>query len=75
MRYKMTFTAVYSKKTGRILEEIWEPLQRLFWPLPWMKLPGEPKFETSEELGAWFDKHYPGKKIDYCYYGKSRSKD
>ena len=75
MRYKSTFTVVYSKKSGKILREIWEPLQRLCWPLPWKKLQGEPTFESYEELLDWFKKVYPEKKLKYNHYGKSRSED
>lgn len=71
----MKFTVVTSKKTGKILYEIWEPVRRLFWPLPWTKLPGNPKFKSSEELSSWFERMYPEKEIDYCYYGKSKSED
>ena len=72
MKYKASFTVVYSSKTGKILREIWEPLRRLCWPLSWRKLPGEPKFDSWEELSDWFDKFYEGVKLDYDHYGKSR---
>ena len=62
MKYKTTFTVVYSGKTGKILEEVWEPLKRLFWPLPWIKFSGKPKFGSYEELCSWFEENYPGKK-------------
>ena len=72
MKYKTSFTVIYSPKTGKILREEWEPIRRLFWPLPWRKLPGEPRFGSWEELSDWFDKYYPGVKLDYDHYGKSR---
>lgn len=75
MKYKTSFTVIYSRKTGKILREVWEPLRRLFWPLPWMKLPGKPKFNNYDELIDWFDQHYPDQKIKYDPYGKSKGED
>lgn len=75
MKYKTTFTVVTSGKTGKILYETWEPVRRLFWPLPWMKLPGSPTFSSYVELMDWFENEYPGEKIEYSKYGKSRRKD
>lgn len=73
MKYKTTFTVIYSEKTGKILREEWEPLRRLFWPLPWRKLPGKPVFENSDELFKWFEENYPNKRLNYHCYGKAKS--
>lgn len=75
MEYKSKFTVVYSKSTGRILYEIWEPLRRLCWPLPWTRLPGKPEFRSWEELEEWFKGSYPGKELSYQHYGKAKSQD
>lgn len=75
MRYRAAFTVVYSKKTGRILREVWEPLRRLCWPFPWRKLPGEPEFSSFDDLSVWFDRYYPEYDLRYDYYGKSRCED
>lgn len=75
MRYKSVFTVVYSKKSGRILREVWEPFKRLFWPLPWVRFRGTPKFESYEKLSDWFEEMYPDKKLEYCHYGKSKVED
>lgn len=75
MKYKTSFTVIYSKKTGKILKEVWEPFQRLFWPLPWRRLSGKPEFSNYDELLNWFNESHPGKKIEYCYYGKSKCED
>ena len=69
----MKFTVVYSKRTGNIIREIWEPRKRLFWPLPWMKLPGNPKFDSPGELSEWFSQNYPGENLEYSYYGESET--
>lgn len=75
MKYKAIFTVVTSKKTGKILYEIWEPVMRLFWPLPWIKLPGSPTFPSYVELNEWFENKYPGEKLEYSNHGKSRCED
>lgn len=75
MKYRGIFTVVYSRKTGKILKEIWEPRKRRFWFLPWTKLEGEPKFESFEELSKWFEDKFPGCDIKYDYYGRSECED
>lgn len=75
MKYRTKFTVIYSKRTGKILREVWEPVRRLFWPLPWMKMPGSPEFETSKDLYSWFEENYPDEELEYYHYGESRCED
>lgn len=73
MKFKTTFEVIYSKKTGKIIKEIWKLKYKRWWFMPWLEFPEHSTFSSYEDLIVWFNKNYPEKELIYSHYGREKA--